>query len=296
MFFVIGTAFSSDVIKQINSSAAKQDEDIKVIVGQSLIETKEDLVKKLKSIMKVTKELAKFIDTSIHKYLPIRRRVFTRACSNILLYNKNTAESFKEAFDNSFSKAKDKIAKHFPELLARNRYQDNVAKTLLKYLSMFDVSEFDHTYLGALLPQHLENFTKILIASGIAPYYTDPQVINVGLQNAYNPSNVHFLFKEPLCMEIAKEYCKDVPITIEFWQKIFGSLIPKKDKDENARFDKAFIVVLTYLSNENIKICDLPFCKMMNEKSLVGRTNNYQKQLQPTDDFLALDESGGPRI
>ena len=171
-FFVTGTAFSSDIINLINSSACKQDEDIKIIVGQSLIETKEDLVKKLKSIMNVTKELAEFIDTSIHKYLPIRRRVFTRACSNILLYNENTAESFKNAFDDSFSKAKDKIAKHFPELLARNKYQDNVAKTLLKYLSMFDVSVFDHTCLGALLPQHLENFTNILIASGIAPYYT----------------------------------------------------------------------------------------------------------------------------
>ena len=95
---VTGTAFSGEVIDVLRSSVAKNDDNIQMIVGQSLIETKEDLLVKMKSIMNVTKELAAFIDTSIDKYLPLRRRVFSLACSFILKTNKKYCRIFRSSF------------------------------------------------------------------------------------------------------------------------------------------------------------------------------------------------------
>ena len=84
MLIVTGTAFSAEVIQQINPSAGKQDfEYLLTIVGQSLINTKADLCDKLKDIMKITKELETFINIHMDNYLPMRRRVFTLACANI---------------------------------------------------------------------------------------------------------------------------------------------------------------------------------------------------------------------
>lgn len=98
-----GTAFTANVFQQLNFGDGKQDIDyVHTIVGHSLINTKADLRDKLKSIMKITDELDKFIDRpSLDNYLPIRRRVFTLACANILEKNKNTKEAFTEAFDDS---------------------------------------------------------------------------------------------------------------------------------------------------------------------------------------------------
>lgn len=178
--FITGIAFTGEVIEFKISSAGKQNEGIKVIVGQSLIETKEDLLGKLQSIMK-TKELSEFVDASIQNYLPIRRRVFTLACSKILEKNINNAESFKAAFDESIEETKKAITKHFKDF-SGNYLND---KTILKFYSLFDFSVFDHTYLGATLPPTLKKFKRIFITSGIAPYITYPQVNSIGQASKY---------------------------------------------------------------------------------------------------------------
>ena len=276
--YVTGTAFSAEVIEQIKSNVANQDEGIQLLVGQSLIETKADLLLKLKSFMNVTKELAKFINTSIKKYLPMRRRVFARACSDILENDQNTTESFKKAFDDTFLTTRNSLSNRFTKQLEKNGLQHDAVKTLLKFFSLFDCFVFEQTFFRAL-PQHLENFKKILIATGIAPYYTDPPVNLIGKTNPYDNLEVHFLFREPLCMQIVKDFCKDMEIS-KFWQNIFELLVPKEDQ-KNTQFDAAFIVILTYLSWKKIKICDLPFCKMIrNDKFVdygIGQTN-FQKQ------------------
>ena len=47
----------------------------------------------------------------------MRRRVFTKACANILQENKNDSESFKKAFGDSFDACKSKILSHLNRLL-----------------------------------------------------------------------------------------------------------------------------------------------------------------------------------
>ena len=160
---------------------------------------------------------------------------------------------------------------------------------------MFDLYTFDHTYLGALLPQTqtLENIRKKFISTGIAPYYTFPHVNLIkeyysDLEKSDNDNGisfeelpVRFLFNEPLCKKIAEELCGDMEFTNKFWKNIFGLMVPKMN-EQNARFDVAFTIILTYLSSREMKICKLPFCDMIkknNEDSpITGNQTNFQKQ------------------
>ena len=272
---VIGTTFAGDYNPPIKSYVAKPETPLKVIVGHSLIETKDDLLKKMKSIMNVTKELSEFIDTSIHEYLPLRRGVFTLACSKILKNNQNNMKSFKKAFDDSFEDTKKTIIK---KLMNKKLTEREEIKTLLKFFSLLDCSVFDHTYLGAFLPK---KFHDIFIDTGIAPYYTDPYKNYFYLSENSSGLDIRFLFKEPLCKTIAEELCNGMGFTDNFWKKIFELLVPKNEK--NARFDAAFTVILAYLSSKKMKICDLPFCDIVRNDELANdkftdNPTNFQKQ------------------
>ena len=286
---VTGTDFSGEDIDLFRSCVAKQDEDFRMIVGQSLIETKEDLLVKMKSIMNVTEELATFIDTSIHKYLPLRRRIFSMACSFILKTNKNTVESFEAAFDDSLELSKAQMVNRIENLEYEKNSQDILIRTLLKFFSLFDHCIFDHTYLGALLPQ---NIRKKFISTGIVPYYTFPHVNIIAEyegklkksdsgKKSFAELPVRFLFNEPLCKKIAKELCGDMKFRSKFWCDIFALLVPKKN-EQNSRFDDAFTIILTYLSSKKMKICKLPFCDIIKNNNenfpITGNQTNFQKQ------------------
>ena len=291
---LIGTTFTGDDDER-SYGAARQEIPLKVIVGHSLIETKDDLLKKMKSIMNVTKELAEFIDTSIHEYLPLRRGVFTLACSKILKNNQNNMKSFKKAFDESFEDTKKTIIKKLMNKKLTEREEINV-KTLLKFFSLFDVSVFDHTYLGAFLPK---KFHDIFIDTGIAPYYTDPYKNEIYWSDRAEGINldIRFLFREPLCKTIAEELCNGMEFTDNFWKKIFGLLVKavsiravfpyfntkKNEKNSKIFFDAAFTVILAYLSSKKMKICDLPFCDIVRNDELANdkftdNPTNFQKQ------------------
>ena len=271
---VVGTTFLGNT-RSSSPSITVKTPPYYALVGHSLIETKEDLLEKLKSIMNITKELSEFIDTSIHEYLPLRRGVFTLACSKILKNNHNNMKSFKKAFDESFEDTKKTIIKKLMNKKLTEKEEINV-KTLLKFFSLFGCSVFDHTYLGAFLPK---KFQEIFIDTGIAPYYTDPYLYEFELISGIEGLDVRFLFKEPLCKTIAEELCNGMEFTDNFWKKIFELLVPKKDY----YFDEAFTVILAYLSSKKMKICDLPFCdivrkdKLANDKFTENRTN-FQKQ------------------
>ena len=131
IYCVIGSTFIGEYDGRVIRDTCKE-KPVEVIVGLSLIETKDDLLKKLKSIMNVTKELSEFIDTSIHEYLPLRRGVFTLACSKILKNNQNNMKSFKKAFDESFEDTKKTIIKKLMNKKLTEREEINV-KTLLKF-------------------------------------------------------------------------------------------------------------------------------------------------------------------
>ena len=206
-----GTAFSSELLKIVQSCCAKQDRSVVAIVGQSLIETKEDLREKLETIMKITDELGKFIDTSIQNYLPIRRRVFTRACANILNNNQNTAESFKKAFEDSMKKSITDVTRTVGDLKP-----DTFTLQVLKFYSLYNLAAVDDKYI--LLPKHLDNMIKFFITSGVAPYRTDPYYKTIDNTHQLSKSDVLFNFKEPLCHRIAKDLCKDIPLDDRFFR------------------------------------------------------------------------------
>ena len=255
---ITGTAFSAEVLQQVNSNAGKQDYDyVLVIVGQSLINTKDDLRDKLKSIMKITTELEKFIDESIDNYLPMRRRVFTLACANILKQNVNKREAFISAFESSLNTCQKKIAKYYKDLIDADNSKEILQ--LLKFLSFFNFTTLDHTFLVKLHPS-LVNFKSSLISSGIAPYFTYPHSRklfdknkNISLEQQLN---VCFLFNEPLCKRITKNIFSDVKIDNDvnidkdsFWQSYFTGLVPKEN-EKHERLDVAFSIILAYLSKK----------------------------------------------
>ena len=270
-----GTAYSSELLQIVQSSAAKQDRSVVAIVGQSLIETKEDLREKLETIMNITDELRKFIDTSIQNYLPIRRRVFTRACANILNNNQNTTESFIKAFDDSMEKSVSDIKRAVGKL-----EPDFFTLQVLKFYSLYNLAVVDDKYLGILLPKNLENMIDFFITSGVAPYRTDPYYKTIDNTHQLAKSDVLFNFKEPLCQRIAKDLCKDIPLDDCFFGSVFESLTPKST-EKNDKFDVAFpVAILGRLAGKKQKIRELPFFKIVHESSMEqsdkGQTN-FQK-------------------
>ena len=273
---VTGTAFSSELLKILQSSSGKQDVDtIIAIVGQSLIETKNDLCEKLKTVMNITDELQKFINTSIQRYLPIRRRMFTLALSNILKNNQNTIESFEKAFDDSMKKAAEKIRE-----TVENLKPDKFTLQVLKFHSMYNLAAVDDNRLGTLLPSNLENMIDFFITSGVVPYRTDPYHTSISNRQKLSKSNVLFDFTEPLCRRITKDLCKDTELDDNFFTNVLASLTPKSyEKNEN--FDVAFpVAILGRLTGtEQTKIKDLPFFKIAHCGSM-GNSDKEQTNFQ----------------
>lgn len=133
---VSGTSFSGDVISQLNSGIEKQQaESLVVLVGQTLIESKEDFREKLKTIMNITENLDKFIDIAISAYLPMRRRIFTSSCAKILSKGKDSFESFKAAFDDSFEGGTERIFNNLKKDWGNDK-NTVTAKMVLKVLFM----------------------------------------------------------------------------------------------------------------------------------------------------------------
>mmetsp|Transcript_3473 Transcript_3473/g.5031 ORF Transcript_3473/g.5031 Transcript_3473/m.5031 type:complete len:761 (-) Transcript_3473:215-2497(-) len=255
---VTGTAFSNDAISLLQSfSSSKQDKNIDVLIGQDLIETKEDFLAKMRSIMNIPKDLMQFIEFYINEFLPMRRRVFTNICAEILVENHSNS-NYLQSFNQVFKETADSLvrqAQTFSSGVSGSNRQSWYNLMILKFLSITNIS--DKASVHKLLPKSINNLKNDIVASGIVPYSAVPANIR-GNDWDLSTEKVYFRFDEPLAGMVIQQLCSDFTVEKDDYLRIFKILCPSENENK-AKFDVAFSILLMMLASQNKSIAELPF-------------------------------------
>ena len=257
---VSGTSYSSPCIEQWFSGVNKGCRECKIVVGHEMIETEADVLDKISLFMKVSDTLKEFINSHIHQYLPIRRRIFTSACNNILKNKEDTIDSYKKSFDKSFATAVSSFFRKY----AKNFATKNIFQ-ILKFITVFN-PEFlnEKEYRGKFLfSEDIISLKDSLIATGVAVYYIEGYFQT---ETTNLIEKVYFNFDEPLFKQFINYFTKELNLTLNLqcFKTIFKNLFI--NQRDNAKFDGTFSVILAYLSSQKKLLKEFEFLKYSSEE------------------------------